>query len=391
MADLNESDKLAKQNFAQAIAVDAVVADVEDAFEENVQFLKQLGYPTGLARAVLIDCKGISRRYWVVDNSGSMRVVDGKRLEPREDGNYSVQSCSRWHELQDTIRLHVDIAAKFKIYSNFRLLNFPESEIKRKFTVSTRSTSDLHQEVETARRMMSSEPRGKTPIVKRLKEIRDEIEEVAERLRHNGEKLLLVIATDGKPTDEKGNDGENAKRQLTSILKELEIYPIWIIIRICSNDDEIIGYYNDIDAQFERSLEVLDDVYGEGKEISKVNKWLNYALPLHWSREMGFRDRLFDLIDERALTQDEMIKFCELLFGVDPMRNLPDPYVEWPKFVEELSKIVELEGNVWNPLKKNPLPWIDMKELDKKYNPQKSRSSLGKLKQSFKRSMRKLG
>merc|ERR1712238_464114 len=100
-----------------------------------------------------------------------------------------------------------------------------------------------------------------------------------------------------------------------------------------TDDDHIVNFYNDIDAQLELSIEVLDDFRGEAKEVYQHNKWLNYALPLHRCREMGYHHRLFDMLDERTLTKGELREFCLILFGDAHFDGVPDPDIVWGEFL----------------------------------------------------------
>lgn len=68
------------------------------------------------------------------------------------------------------------------------------------------------------------------------------------------------------------------------------------MIRLCTNEKKVTEFYNQIDEVLEFNLEVLDDYLDEAKEVHKHNKWLNYALPMHRCRELGYHDRLFDLL-----------------------------------------------------------------------------------------------
>ena len=76
----------------------------------------------------------------------------------------------------------------------------------------------------------------------------------------------------------------------------LEGLPVWVVIRLCTNEKKVTEFYNQIDEVLEFNLEVLDDYLDEAKEVHKHNKWLNYALPMHRCRELGYHDRLFDLL-----------------------------------------------------------------------------------------------
>ena len=114
-------------------------------------------------------------------------------------------------------------------------------------------------------------------------------------------------------------------------------------------------------------MEVLDDFAGEAAEVYDKNPWLNYALPIHRCREMGFYHRVFDLLDERALTRGELLEFFALLFGEGKLEGISEPDQDWKQFVKSINKLVESERKQWNPIKKKMSPWIDLKELNKMY------------------------
>lgn len=73
---------------------------------------------------------------------------------------------------------------------------------------------------------------------------------------------------------------------------------------------------------------------------------------MHRCRELGYHDRLFDLIDERPLTTGEVRGFCCLLFGIENENDLPDPAVDLKEFIKAVNARLEGERQQWNPIKK---------------------------------------
>eukprot|EP00980_Cylindrotheca_fusiformis_P022116 scaffold8999_cov73-Cylindrotheca_fusiformis.AAC.1 len=114
---------------------------------------------------------------------------------------------------------------------------------------------------------------------------------MAPTLRQLGRKVVIVIATDGLPTDERGYGGSNHNQEFVDALRMLEGLPVWVVVRLCTDDEDVVNFYNELDGQLELSIEVLDDFTGEAVEVTTENPWLNYTLPLHRLREFGFHDR----------------------------------------------------------------------------------------------------
>lgn len=150
-------------------------------------------------------------------------------------------------------------------------------------------------------------------------------------------------------------------------MRALEGLPIWLVIRLCTDEDKVTDFYNELDGKLELSLEVLDDFLGESREVHQFNSWLNYSLPMHRCRELGYHDRLFDLIDERPLTKGELREFCVLLFGSE-LDAIPDPVSDWKDFIMYIQEQLKREMDQWNPVKKKTGPWISIKTLNRTYN-----------------------
>lgn len=340
--------------------------DNSRAFKE----LKLQGYTDGLVHSIQRNRDNFPLRIWVVDNSYSMTKFDGHSLQPSKTCHRVVATdCTRWDEIVSTVNYHAKTSALLEAPTAFRLLN-AASDGTEEFGVAQcgpqHTSEDLQNVLDTMRRVR---PNGRTPLTERVTEIAVRIESMKEDLRSRGQKVAIILATDGLPTDRTGRSTQAEKAAFQNALRRLEGLPVWVVIRLCTDDDAVVDFYNNIDSHLELSLDVLDDFYAEAQEVYEHNKWLNYALPLHRMREMGFYHKLFDLIDERPLTRDELPEFFRLLYGADALDGLPDPQLEWKKFLERLTVVTKTQPMQWNPVKKRLTPWVRIEALDRAYGP----------------------
>lgn len=86
-------------------------------------------------------------------------------------------------------------------------------------------------------------------------------------------------------------------------------------------------------------------------------------------REQGFHDKLFDMLDERMLSKEELRGFFRILFGDGAMDGVADPDVDWDAFVNRVSELNSLEKKQWNPITHRMEHWINIKQLKRDYGP----------------------
>ena len=246
----------------------------------------------------------------------------------------------------------------------FRLLNDPGVRVgPQEFSVADK-VQDALTEVDHAKRIMQKcQPHGSTPLTQHLIEIGKQISVTAPRMRAKGLQAVVVVATDGMPTGPDGETSAAINDEFVRALQFLQTLPVWLVIRLCTDEQEVVKFYNELDKILELPLEVLDDYFNEAKEINKVNKWLCYSMPLHRIREMGYHDRIFDLLDERSLNKDEIKELCGLLFGEEMFMKAPDVHGDWKGFLNFLSNVLKDQKEQFNPITKKLGPWIDVKKL----------------------------
>merc|ERR1711998_365519 len=104
------------------------------------------------------------------------------------------------------------------------------------------------------------------------------------------------------------------RSDLVMALRSLATLDAHIVLRLCTDDQPVVDFYGDIDAEVELSLEVLDDIESEADELRK--KWngcIAYTPLLHKIREGGSFFKVLDILDERALTRGEIYLLLQYL------------------------------------------------------------------------------
>lgn len=109
----------------------------------------------------------------------------------------------------------------------------------------------------------STTPNGYTPLSRTFKQV---LADYSDEIASNG-KLLIVIATDGEPTDARGN---NDMRAFTRCLQKRPPN-VYTNILICSDQDDIVEKFNRLDRKL-TNLDVIDDFRSERFESEKLKK-----------------------------------------------------------------------------------------------------------------------
>ena len=300
-----------------------------------------------------------------------MQNLDGHRMtETRSRNTIKMVPCSRWEEIQECVSYHIQLAGTImESPIRFRLLNHPGATVgSQHFSVAENGASHNKNDVQEALQIIrKARPGGVTPLTQHMLEIEREIRAMTPSLRATGQRVSITIASDGLPTDERGYCGESHKQEFVESLRLLEGLPVWVVIRLCTDEESVVNFYNDLDQQLELSIEVLDDFCGEAQEVHECNPWLTYGLPLHRMREMGFHDRVFDMLDERKLSKSELRDFCSILFGPGEMDGVADPNLDWVAFCKDIDRLLRKEQTQWDPITKRMRPWINMYTLNTMY------------------------
>ena len=321
-----------------------------------------LGFPLGLSKELIESTVAFPVRFWVVDNSGSMNMNDGTRLVPNSAGRLTPVKTSRWTELSDTIVGIAELVSTLGSRTDFHLLN-ATSQGQCLSIGAECSDPSAPADVacvaepvtlpELKRRFGKISPSGSTPLTEAVMQVASLIEPAAPKLRAKGQKACVVLATDGLPND---------RHSFERALHELQRLPVWLVVRLCTDDEEVVSYWNGLDGQLECDMEVLDDEFGEAAEVQAHNGWLVYGPPLHRAREFGLHNKLFDLLDEQALVPSQIKQCCEAILGCG---TLPEPEADPAAFRAAVKESLGSVSPVFDPISKAMRPWVDPQRLCK--------------------------
>jgi hypothetical protein len=216
----------------------------------------------------------------ICDDSGSMTNSIGNPSGGPTGDPYGKRH-TRWDELKHYVSIVTDIAGVLdQTGLDIYFLNRPGM---------TGITSS--EQIQSA---FLVPPNGYTPIPRVLKQIFG-------NWRNQEKKLLVILATDGQPTDDQGND---ATREFYECLHARQ-RNIYVSIIACTDDKRTMDYLNNID-HIVPSVDVNDDYYSEAQEIA-IAQGNMYAFSFGdyvVKTLLGPIDPYFDTLDEGNQKRD---------------------------------------------------------------------------------------
>eukprot|EP00441_Pelagodinium_beii_P016267 CAMPEP_0197657716 /NCGR_PEP_ID=MMETSP1338-20131121/44803_1 /TAXON_ID=43686 ORGANISM="Pelagodinium beii, Strain RCC1491" /NCGR_SAMPLE_ID=MMETSP1338 /ASSEMBLY_ACC=CAM_ASM_000754 /LENGTH=402 /DNA_ID=CAMNT_0043234153 /DNA_START=118 /DNA_END=1326 /DNA_ORIENTATION=+ len=317
---------------------------VQSSHTSRVKAYQGMQTPYFLADMLAHEDPSIALRIFLLDNSGSTSNADGHVLEKTSLGHLHAAPSTRWEEISEMALDQARWNAKGGVQSEFLLLNPPcpqHPQEGRDFVVVNPKAGDADAQVRVLRNMLRQNgPRGTTPLTLRLQQLHRRLQQEMK----DGRRIMLSIVTDGVPTAPNGSG--NLDRDKHDFVNQLRAFTAsfnaFVVIRLATDDDEVVNYYNRIDEELELPMDVLDDLRGEAEEVYTCgNGWFAYTPLIHRIREGGTLEKLFDLLDERALKASEISKLMELLFRGRDDAPFPRSPAELLKLGKEINSKAE--------------------------------------------------
>jgi hypothetical protein len=200
------------------------------------------GFTNGMVRQMELAAADTLLHVWILDNSASANQVDCYRIGTTGLHEVRPVKRTRWEDIMDTALYHAQLAAWIHAPTVFRLLNTCP-DIASEFTIASQpyasnesAQKDLQRFQQWLKKVL---PTGRTPLTHQIYEIQQLIRSMEQSLRSKGQHIVLIIATDGLPSDEKGICNDEQSDLFRKSLKAFENLPIQVIFRLNTNDSSI--------------------------------------------------------------------------------------------------------------------------------------------------------
>ena len=174
--------------------------------------------------------------------------------------NYTNNKRRRWDELKETLTVLLDFLSQESLQ---KIIKISESKVmflnneKDRSNFQIQSKAQIKEQIE---KQFSIEPLGQTPLTSCFKN--------AINSKKSEEKLLVIILTDGRPTET--SKSESAAIQNFKTALENKDANTHVTIVACTDNAATMSYLNDWDNNI-ANLDVLDDYESEKKLVLAAN------------------------------------------------------------------------------------------------------------------------
>lgn len=240
--------------------------------------------------------------FYVLDNSLSMEFYnDGTVYRKQEDDTIQeIRGVDRWQEATSKLLQIVEYNLCRGMPASYYLLNPSNKNNWQEgvdyLNIDKVAPNEYPEAIAKVKSVLCGRHviRGNTPLDKMTRKF-------AETLFSNANSIRIPICyniiTDGEPN--------NKSRFVLELTRITTKYNIFLTINLCTNNNEIVEYYNSLDQTIGNEisgLDVIDDYSAEKKEVwDSGNRCFHYSMPIHICRMAGCYSVLADWMDEVPL------------------------------------------------------------------------------------------
>ena len=353
------------------LAAGPAAAAPQNPSAASPEALAALGIPAGLSRLACDEASKVGLRLFLLDNSGSTSEMDGHVLYSDRGRPPRLVTCTRWREICSSAEAAAKLGAATGVPCEFHLLNplrghALESAVEGEDYIRTGGAATASSDQQRLLRWLAKvTPRGVTPLAQRLRTLTPRFEAFVRDEAASGRVAFLIILTDGAPTPiDSGQPTDAAASAALLGLKRLVYsYPVRLVVRLCTDEDSAVDFWNRADSEEELPLDVLDDIQGEASEVARAgNGWLAYTPALHTLRESGTTIGLLDLLDERRLRPGEAATLASLLLD-GGVTLIPDWKTEKEAFAGAITMLSMEAGKGYDARLRREAPLVNAEKL----------------------------
>lgn len=303
---------------------------------------------------------------YVIDNSGSMGYYhDGKSFSLEADGTIKSQShILRWAEARSKTLQIAEYNIRRRIRATYYLLN-PYSNSYVNSTDYVLIDPNVNDNAHNNRNMerllaplktllLDRNVRGSTPLDRVTDHFARSLRRTLSSRVHQRAPICYNIITDGEP---------NSKSRFETSLRNLastSSHPLFITINLCTDDDAVVDYYNNLDRMLGNEvsgLDVIDDLVSEQAEVINAgNNFFTYGHDVHVCRMAGCYSVVADLMDETVFLPHHANKLIKEL--LKPENPLPD-WHDSDAYVNAVRSLAEQRPQVYDFRRRRFCPIVD--------------------------------
>jgi hypothetical protein len=320
---------------------------------------------------------------YVIDNSTSMLEPDGKSFSTNDDDSIQKRGgITRWEECIETTKQISKYNIKRGMKATYYLLN-PDSvdewEENIDFVTIDPSESGYEDQCEVLWNdiLHLENVNGSTPLDVITKKLRHSLKDLVRTKEYKHVPINYIIITDGEP-----NNTLNFENELKILA---DTYSIFLTINLCTDNDQIVEYYNDLDQKLGKEMggiDVLDDFEAEQNEILQIgNNFFVYTYDIHICRLAGCNSIIADSLDEIKFPPHYVVKLCNELTNID---NAKSPH--WSEnglYIEYLKEKCTEINPVYNYKHKRFEPIINISNVNKMLLIDHYQSKVEKIKEEY--------
>ena len=307
------------------------IGNTDDNYEVNETLFKSKKNSNKVNEIILDKCR---EAYYIIDNSLSMEECDGKIFSRQSDGNLKIiYGVTRWLEACQKVAQIAKYNINRKMVATYYILNpkYRENWVENRdyICIDPDEENSIDKKLETLQKkiLSQSQIRGNTPLDVITNNLYDELSRKSNL--DEGYYINFNIITDGCPNS-------NLRFEL-SLKKLSHRFPVFLTINLCTEDDYVVEYYNELDKTIGNELsgmDVLDDYKSEAYEICRAgNTFFTYTEEIHICRMAGCFSVVSDLLDEQKLSVFHANKL------VKEILNLPSSAPHWTDLDSYMNEV----------------------------------------------------